>query len=162
MDDCSSRRTPITILLDEAPRRAMQAHALSHRDREVAGFLIGRRPEKQPDGYYVVAVSDYIEGQYLIIRDGSVTITAESWRHAHIGLARRHPGHLHCILGWMHTHPGFAIFLSESDLSIHCGFFKQIWQIAAVLDPQARTAGFFVWGGRGGGLCRHEFVWHWW
>jgi proteasome lid subunit RPN8/RPN11 len=111
-------QTAVTILLDEAPRRAMQAHALSCRDREVAGFLVGRRPEKQPDGYYVVAVSDYIEGQYLIIRDGSVTITAESWRQAQVDLARRHPGHLHRIVGWMHTHPGFAIFLSESDLFI--------------------------------------------
>lgn len=153
--------TPVTILLDDGPRRAMQAHATSRRDREVAGFLVGRQPEKQPDGYYVVAVTDYIEAQFTHSRGGSVTLTADSWHYAHVALARRHPGHLSRILGWAHTHPGFGIFLSESDLFIHRAYFRQTWQIAAVLDPLARTAGFFAWCPRAQGIHRHEFVWQW-
>ena len=76
-------QTPITILLNDAPRRAMQAHALAHKDKEVAGMMIGPRPEKQPDGFYVVEIVDYVAAKFTIIRDGSVTITADSWRYVH-------------------------------------------------------------------------------
>jgi proteasome lid subunit RPN8/RPN11 len=153
--------TAVTILLDDDARRALQAHAHRRRDREVAGFLVGRQPEKQPDGRYVVAVADYIEAQFTISRGGSVTLTPESWHFAHVELAHRHPGHLARLVGWAHTHPGFGIFLSDPDLFIHRAFFRQPWQIAAVVDPITRTGGFFGWDAALGGVHRSPFVWHW-
>lgn len=153
--------TPVTILLNEAPHRAMEAHALRCRDREVAGMMVGPRPEKQPDGYYVVEIQDYIEARFTISTGGIVKITAESWRYVHAELARRHPGHLACIVGWMHTHPNMRLFLSESDRFIHCGFFKEIWQLAAVLDGVNRRGRFFAWNATRDEVHRHEFVWHW-
>ena len=40
----------VTVLLDDRPRRAMQALALSSMLFETAGFLVGPRPYKLPDG----------------------------------------------------------------------------------------------------------------
>jgi hypothetical protein len=48
------------ILINEPAFRDAQAHSLSSLNREVAGFLIGPQPEKQPDGRYLVHISDVI------------------------------------------------------------------------------------------------------
>jgi proteasome lid subunit RPN8/RPN11 len=151
----------VTILLDNTARWAMQAHALRCRDREVAGFLVALPPEKQPDGFYVVGVMDYIEAQFTVSRSGTVQLTPDSWHHVHTEVARRHPGRPACLAGWAHTHPGFGIFLSESDLFIHRHFFTQCWQVAAVLDPIGRSGGFFAWNPARTEIPRHEFAWHW-
>ena len=57
----------VDILLDEAPLRAMQAHALTSLDREVAGVMVGRQPEKQPDGRYIVHVIDSIIAKHTVM-----------------------------------------------------------------------------------------------
>ncbi len=152
----------VDILLDEAPLRAMQAHALSSLDREVAGVMIGRQPEKQPDGRYVVHVIDSIVAKHTVMQGASVTYTPESWRYMTDTLWERYPDESAVIVGWYHTHPGFGIFLSGMDLFIHQNFFTQIWHIAYVLDPRARTSGFFGWNRQRTKVNRYDFLWPEW
>lgn len=152
----------VDVLLDEAPLRAMQAHALSSLDREVAGVMVGRQPEKQPDGRYVVHVIDSIVAKYTVMQGASVTYTPESWRYMTDTLWERYPDESAVIVGWYHTHPGFGIFLSGMDLFIHQNFFTQIWHIAYVLDPRARTSGFFCWNRQRTKVNRYDFMWPDW
>ena len=152
----------VDILLDEAPLRAMQAHALSSLDREVAGVLIGRQPEKQPDGRYVVHVIDSIVAKHTVMQGASVTYTPESWRYMTDTLWERYPDESALIVGWYHTHPGFGIFLSGMDLFIHQNFFTQIWHVAYVLDPRARSSGFFAWNRQKTKVNRYDFMWPDW
>ena len=152
----------VDILLDEAPLRAMQAHALSSLDREVAGVMIGHQPEKQPDGRYVVHVIDSIIAKHTVMQGASVTYTPESWRYMTDTLWERYPDESAVIVGWYHTHPGFGIFLSGMDLFIHQNFFTQIWHIAYVLDPRARTSGFFSWNRQRTKVNRYDFMWPDW
>lgn len=150
------------ILLDEAPLRAMQAHALSSLEREVAGVMIGRQPEKQPDGRYVVHVIDSIVAKHTVMHGASVTYTPESWRYMNDTLWERYPDESAVMVGWYHTHPGFGIFLSGMDLFIHQNFFTQIWHVAYVLDPRARTSGFFCWNRQKTKVNRYDFQWPEW
>jgi proteasome lid subunit RPN8/RPN11 len=150
------------ILLDEAPLRAMQAHALSSLDREVAGVMVGRQPEKQPDGRYIVHVIDSIAAKYTVMNGASVTYTPDSWRYLNDTLWERYPDETAVMVGWYHTHPGFGIFLSGMDLFIHQNFFTQIWHIAYVLDPRARTSGFFCWNRQKTKVNRYDFIWPEW
>lgn len=152
----------VDILLDEAPLRAMQAHALSSLDREVAGVMVGRQPEKQPDGRYVVHVIDSIIAKHTVMHGASVTYTPESWRYLNDTLWERYPDESAVMLGWYHTHPGFGIFLSGMDLFIHQNFFTQIWHVAYVLDPRARTSGFFCWNRQKTKVNRYDFAWPEW
>ena len=152
----------VDILLDEAPLRAMQAHALSSLDREVAGVMVGRQPEKQPDGRYVVHVIDSIIAKHTVMHGASVTYTPESWRYLNDTLWERYPDESAVMVGWYHTHPGFGIFLSGMDLFIHQNFFTQIWHVAYVLDPRARTSGFFCWNRQKTKVNRYDFVWPQW
>lgn len=152
----------VDVLLDEAPLRAMQAHALSSLDREVAGVMIGCQPEKQPDGRYIVHVIDSIIAKHTVMQGASVTYTPESWRYMTDTLWERYPDESAVIVGWYHTHPGFGIFLSGMDLFIHQNFFTQIWHVAYVLDPRARTSGFFCWNRQRTKVNRYDFQWPNW
>ena len=163
MTDClySPHRSAVSILLDEAPRRAMEAHALSRGDGEVAGMMLGPWPARLPDGLYLVEVQDYIPARHTVNHAGLVILTPESWRAIHDEKARRYPDGGMAIVGWLHTYPGLGLFLSESDRFIHRTYFDRPWHIAAVLDPVARAGGFFAWDAALGDIRRHEFVWHW-
>lgn len=152
----------VDVLMDEAPLRAMQAHALTSLDREVAGVMIGQLPEKQPDGRYVVHIIDSIAAKYTVMQGASVTYTPESWRYMNDTLWERYPDETAVMVGWYHTHPGFGIFLSGMDLFIHQNFFTQIWHVAYVLDPRARTSGFFCWNRSKAKVNRYDFIWPEW
>ncbi|HFQ94404.1 MAG TPA: hypothetical protein ENK32_10370 [Anaerolineae bacterium] len=152
----------VDILIDEPALRAAQAHALSSLNREVAGVLIGERPEKQPDGRYVVHIFDTLIAKYTVMNGASVTYTPESWRYMNDRLREKYPDDTAVIVGWYHTHPGFGIFLSGMDLFIHQNFFTQIWHVAYVLDPRARTSGFFTWDREKSHVSRYDFPWPSW
>ena len=66
------------------------------------------------------------------------------------------------MVGWYHTHPGVGIFLSGMDLFIHQNFFTQMWHVAYVLDPRARTSGFFCWNRQKTKVNRYDFAWPEW
>ncbi|WP_420630747.1 Mov34/MPN/PAD-1 family protein [Candidatus Leptofilum sp.] len=152
----------VDITIEEPALRAAQAHALSSLNREVAGVLIGPRPEKQPDGRYRVHILDTIIAKYTVMHGASVTYTPESWRYMTDKLHERYPDETAVIVGWYHTHPGFGIFLSGMDLFIHQNFFTQIWHVAYVLDPRAQTSGFFSWNRKKTEVARHSFHWPDW
>ncbi|MAT98444.1 MAG: hypothetical protein CL608_14970 [Anaerolineaceae bacterium] len=152
----------VDITIEEPALRAAQAHALSSMNREVAGVLIGPRPEKQPDGRYRVHILDTIIAKHTVMHGASVTYTPESWRYMTDKLHERYPDETAVIVGWYHTHPGFGIFLSGMDLFIHQNFFTQIWHVAYVLDPRAQTSGFFSWNREKTQVSRHSFYWPEW
>ena len=154
--------TAVDILIDEPAYRAAQAHALGSLNREVAGVLIGPRPEKQPDGRYVVHIFDTIIAKHTVMHGASVTYTPESWRYLNDKLAERYPDETAVMVGWYHTHPGFGIFLSGMDLFIHQNFFTQIWHTALVLDPIAKRSGFFCWDRQKTRVSPVDFAWPSW
>ena len=152
----------VDILINETAFRDAQAHAISSPDREVAGVLIGPPPEKQPDGRYVVHISDMIIAKHTRMHGASVTYTPESWRYVNDRLAELYPDDTAVIVGWYHTHPGFGIFLSGMDQFIHQNFFTQIWHVALVLDPIASRSGFFSWDRPKSQVNAYEFPWPAW
>ncbi|MDX1615193.1 MAG: hypothetical protein R3300_12845 [Candidatus Promineifilaceae bacterium] len=154
--------TVVDILMNESAFRDAQAHALSSMDREVAGMLIGPPAEKQPDGRYLVHVTDIIIAKHTRMQGASVTYTPESWRYVHDRLAELYPEEDAVILGWYHTHPGFGIFLSGMDQFIHQHFFTQPWHVALVLDPLSKRSGFFCWDREQLRVDAYEFPWPNW
>lgn len=158
----STTWTAVDIIMEESALRAAQAHALSSLSREVAGVLIGPPPEKQPDGRYVVHIFDTIIAKHTVMKGASVTYTPESWRYMNDRLDEKYPDGTAVMVGWYHTHPGFGIFLSGMDQFIHQNFFTQIWHVAQVLDPVARTSGFFCWDRAKNQVKRVDFAWPEW
>jgi hypothetical protein len=61
----------------------------------------------------------------------------------HKEIEKKHKGKK--IVGWIHTHPDFGIFLSEYDKFIHQNFFSEAHQVAYVVDPIQNIEGFYFW-----------------
>jgi proteasome lid subunit RPN8/RPN11 len=131
-------------------------------NREVAGVLVGPHPEKQPDGRYIVHITDVIAAKHTKMQGASVTYTPESWRYISDVMQERYPEEECVIVGWYHTHPGFGIFLSNMDLFIHHNFFTQKWHIALVLDPVGQKSGFFTWDKAQTAVLAYDFPWPYW
>lgn len=160
--DGHSTPAVVDILINEAALRDAQTHALSSMRREVAGMMVGPRPQQKADGRWIVHVTDCIEAKHTEMRGASVTYTPESWRYIHDVLAEKYPNESAVIVGWYHTHPGFGIFLSGMDMFIHTNFFSQPWHIAFVLDPRARSSGFFCWNRDHSEVQPYDFPWPSW
>lgn len=150
------------ILFLEQAFNDAKNHSLTSLRREVAGFIIGPPPEKQPDGRYVVHITQMIPAGHTNMQGASVTYTPESWRQIHDWLYENYPNEEQIIVGWYHTHPGFGIFLSNMDLFIHRNFFPQKWHIALVLDPVNKKSGYFCWDKNQARIMPYDMQWPYW
>ena len=49
------------------------------------------------------------------------------------------------LMGWMHTQPGYGIFLTTQDMLIQKKFFKEAYQGLMIIDPIENADAFFAW-----------------
>jgi proteasome lid subunit RPN8/RPN11 len=118
------------------------AHAGSDLEHEVGGALVGRwKVDLQTEAPYVV-IEGILPARHTRQGPAFVTFTQDSLVGLNDELEERYPGRL--MVGWYHTHPRMSVFLSGYDLWIHDHFFSDPWQVALVIEPASRAAGFFV------------------
>ena len=108
---------------------------------ESGGMLIGNVIEEF--GKTNIIVNGFIEAKYCEATPTTLKITHETWEYVHKEMDKKFPGQK--IVGWIHTHPNFGIFLSEYDKFIQENFFKEDYQIAYVVDPIQDIEGFYFW-----------------
>lgn len=108
---------------------------------ESGGMLIGTILEEF--GKTNIIISGFIEAKYCEATPTTLKFTHETWEYVHKEIEKKHPGKK--IVGWIHTHPDFGIFLSEYDKFIHQNFFNEDYQIAYVVDPIQKIEGFYFW-----------------
>ncbi|MEO1448538.1 MAG: hypothetical protein AAFV07_03365, partial [Bacteroidota bacterium] len=109
---------------------------------EIGGFLLGNF---KPTG---------TGGQYLVALEKFVPITPEEQGVYKVEFGEAAWGELDNVMtenpdlyniGWFHTHPGHSLFLSQPDIRIHSGFFREKYQVAMEVDtltPGLDTAFF--------------------
>ena len=131
----------LQILVSSEAFQKIDEHTQSDTSREVGGFLIGRPYEWKGKKY--VEIVNSLAAEASSSSAVHLTISSENWMHAQTSLREKFPGMY--IVGWYHTHPRMALFLSMQDLAIHEGFFRESWHVALVLDPTQHTASFFAW-----------------
>ena len=131
----------LRVTISEQAHREIVAHAREDQQAELCGVLVGavRRDRHGP----FVAVEAIIRGEHAESHSGQVTFTHDTWAHINAVMDRDFPEAR--IVGWYHTHPGLAVFLSQMDLFIQRHFFDQPWQVAFVVDPQSGEQAFFHW-----------------
>ncbi|MGE5396777.1 MAG: Mov34/MPN/PAD-1 family protein, partial [Chitinophagales bacterium] len=116
-------------------------HAVSFKDREVGGVLLGYECCNQPVGS--IDLRQAIKASHTIENRASLTFTHQTWLDLDRVIKQNK---MNCeILGWYHSHPSFGIFLSEYDQFIHRHFFSGASQVAMVVDPVEKTVGLFTW-----------------
>lgn len=119
----------------------IQEQARNLQTEEIGGILIGRVYEEQ--GRFLVTVEDVLKARHTVASIASLTFTDQTWLDL---LQQRHMRADLLVTGWYHSHPGFGIYLSSSDLFIHRHFFRdQPWYLALVVDPISHEWGVFSW-----------------
>lgn len=108
---------------------------------ESGGMLIGTVIEEF--GKTNIIVNGFVEAKYCEATPTTLKFTHETWEYVHKEMDKKFPGQK--IVGWIHTHPNFGIFLSEYDKFIQENFFKEDYQIAYVVDPIQDIEGFYFW-----------------
>ena len=108
---------------------------------ESGGMLMGYTI--QANGKTNIIIDGFIEGKHSEGTPTTLKFTHETWDYVHKEADEHFPNDK--IIGWIHTHPNFGIFLSNYDKFIHQNFFNDENQIAYVIDPIQHIEGFFFW-----------------
>ena len=121
---------------------------------ESGGMLIGSVIEEF--GKTNIIISGFVEAKYCEATPTTLTFTHETWDYVHREIEKKHKGKK--IVGWIHTHPDFGIFLSEYDKFIHQNFFSEAHQVAYVVDPIQQIEGFYFWINSGIEKCKGFYI----
>lgn len=110
-------------------------------ENESGGILVGEFVEEF--GKQNILIEGFIEAKHCEATPQTLTFTHETWEAVDKEMEKKHQGK--SIVGWIHTHPDFGIFLSNYDTFIQENFFKEENQIAYVIDPIRGEEGFYFW-----------------
>ncbi len=108
---------------------------------ESGGMLIGSVIEEF--GKTNVIIKGFVEAKFSEATPTTLKFTHETWDYVHKEIDKKFKNQK--IVGWIHTHPDFGIFLSEYDKFIHENFFSDANQVAYVVDPIQGIEGFYFW-----------------
>lgn len=141
--DTEKNRTPrVQVFVTQAAFRVINEHANSDLDNEVGGWLAGRWCRDIETKAEYIVVEALLPAQQ--VRSGSTFLTFTHDSQVAMLSALEEKYSKKGIIGWYHTHPRMGIFLSGYDVWLHDHFFPHPWQIALVIEPHSKTAGFFV------------------
>jgi len=129
------------IYISQAVYKSIHRFTKNKTTNESGGMLIGSIIEEF--GKINVVISDFVEAKYCEATPTTLKFTHETWEYVHQEVEKKHKGKK--IVGWIHTHPDFGIFLSEYDKFIHENFFNEEHQVAYVIDPIQNIEGFYFW-----------------
>lgn len=129
------------IYISQAVYKEIHKFTKNKTTNESGGMLIGNTVEEF--GKTNIIIHGFVEAKYSEATPTTLKFTHETWDYVHAEIEKRYEnGH---IVGWIHTHPDFGIFLSEYDKFIQENFFKEENQIAYVVDPIQHIEGFYFW-----------------
>lgn len=129
------------IFLTEAILREVVDWSKSDLHHELGGVFVGDLYSHKGQSYLEIA--GYLRAQHYENTAASFRFTHDSW--SAISREREAKYGDKIVAGWHHTHPGYGVFLSGTDLFSHKSFFNLPWMFAMVVDPRAETLGFFQW-----------------
>lgn len=129
------------IYISQNVYKEIQNFTKNKTTNESGGMLIGNVIDAL--GKTNIIIQGFIEAKYCEATPTTLKFTHETWDYVNEKLEHRFDKGQ--IVGWIHTHPDFGIFLSEYDKFIQQNFFKEDYQIAYVVDPIQHIEGFYFW-----------------
>ena len=127
------------IYISQKVYREIHRFTRGKTENESGGVLLGEVKEEL--GKTNILLYGFIEAKFSAGTPTTLTFTHESWEYIHKEAEKRFPQYR--ILGWIHTHPDFGIFLSDYDKFIQKNYFGGDDQVAYVVDPVRGIEGFY-------------------
>jgi proteasome lid subunit RPN8/RPN11 len=129
------------IYISQAAYKEIHKFTSNKTSVESGGMLIGNVIEEF--GKTNIVIYGFVEAKYSEATPTTLKFTHETWEYVHGKIEEKYEDGK--IVGWIHTHPDFGIFLSEYDKFIQENFFNEEYQIAYVVDPIQNIEGFYFW-----------------
>jgi proteasome lid subunit RPN8/RPN11 len=129
------------IFLTEAILREVVEWSKTDLSHELGGVFVGDLFSYK--GVPYLEIAGYVKAQQYEHTAASFKFTHDTWSAISRECEQRFNDKPR--VGWHHTHPGYGIFLSGSDMFIHRNFFNLQWMFAMVVDPKQGNLGFFQW-----------------
>ena len=142
------------IYISQAVYKEIHKFTKNKTTNESGGMLVGSIIEEF--GKTNIIISGFVEAKYSEGTPTTLKFTHETWDYVHKEIEKKHNGKK--IVGWIHTHPDFGIFLSEYDKFIHQNFFNEDHQVAYVVDPIQNIEGFYFWINGNIEKCRGFYI----
>lgn len=117
----------------------MDRFAQENGGQEYGGLLLGKARRLKGPQSLEIAIKSFVP----LRKDPGVsrfTISTEAYQEA---VQKEVEGSNLQVVGWMHTHPGFGVFLSNLDKDEHQRFFGKRYQLAYVIDPENMERAFY-------------------
>lgn len=129
------------IYISQAAYKEIHRFTKNKTVNESGGILVGNIIEAF--GKMNIVIHGFVEAKYAEGTPTTLKFTHETWDYVHSEIDKKYENGK--IVGWIHTHPDFGIFLSEYDKFIQENFFKEEDQVAYVVDPIQQIEGFYFW-----------------
>ena len=129
------------IYIHQRVYKQIHKFAKNKTENEHGGVLVGRIVNEL--GKENTIIEGFIEAKFNEATPTTLTFTHQTWEYFHSEIEKHFKNMK--IVGWIHTHPNFGIFLSENDKFIQQNFFTDKNQVAYVVDPIQKEEGFFFW-----------------
>jgi proteasome lid subunit RPN8/RPN11 len=141
--------TDCQVILSQTAYQQIMDHLKADTTREHGGLLLGQISKSEISTPATIWITHSLPAQHTLGTPTSLTLTEETW----LRLAQDTDELERCNvklqrLGWYHSHPGIAIFLSHWDLDV-CTNFNSPHHVALVVDPIKGRGGFFPRGEQG-------------
>ena len=130
-----------TIYIYQDTYKEIQDFTKDKTENESGGVLVGNIINEF--GKTHIIIKGFIEAKFCEATPTTLKFTHETWEYINDIAEEQYENQI--IIGWIHTHPNFGIFLSEYDKFIHENFFNEEFQTAYVVDPIQHIEGFYVW-----------------
>lgn len=133
---------PFSVFVTQKAFVRINVHAGSDLENEVGGWLVGSWREDPDTSEKFIVIEAVLPAYHTVHGSAYLTFTQESQVAMYDEMDERYPDSE--LVGWYHTHPRMGVFLSKYDIWLHNHFFPNPWQVALVVEPYSRTAGFFI------------------
>jgi proteasome lid subunit RPN8/RPN11 len=120
---------------------SLKAHLASNLRVEQGGILFGNAYEDEFLGIYVEIVAA-VAAPATIGTGAHLEFTPDSWLGIMNYARSEHPDEN--IVGWYHSHPNMAVFMSGTDMRTQQSFFYHPWCLSIVHDPVSEAIGYFL------------------
>ena len=129
------------VRIDAHVHRQIEEYAFQDRTKECAGLLLGTVNVEGRSR--VISIQAFVPALGAECSRTDVAFTLEAWESMLIARDNKYAALR--VLGWFHTHAGWGVFMSDSDLFVHRHYFPHPNMVAYVLDPTVGRDGFFYW-----------------
>ncbi|NLM12200.1 MAG: LysM peptidoglycan-binding domain-containing protein [Epulopiscium sp.] len=132
--------TGIKIYLEDYVYTYLYQYAKLNRGEEKGAVLVGYYTEEFGDKMAMISGAIQFKSS---LAEERTHITEEVMNEVRAKLNKYFPD---CeLMGWMHTQPGYGIFLTTQDIRLQKEFFGKPYQTLMIIDPIENMEAFFLW-----------------